>query len=241
MAGDVASPRVVVVAPARPSTPPCSRATGRASRRGSSSSARGRSIDEVEAGDAAHRAALRDRVAAPSRPTGAAPASSAADLDRFLFEPSDVVVTVGPSGLVANVAKYLDGQPVHRRQSRIRRYDGAVLGPAPRRRCAAADPRRRRRSGARLEERTMVEARRSTTASGVLALNEVFVGHRIAPVGALPAPLRRAASEHQSSSGIVVTTGSARRGPGRVANGDGAATAPGRGGQREPAPAIWTA
>ena len=72
---------------------------------------RGRSIDEVEARDAAHRAAL-------ATVSGAIPADwrrarvLRMDLDRFLFEPSDVVVTVGPSGLVANVAKYLDGQPV---------------------------------------------------------------------------------------------------------------------------------
>ena len=34
------------------------------------------------------------------------------DLDRFLFGPEDVVVAVGQDGLVANVAKYLSGQPV---------------------------------------------------------------------------------------------------------------------------------
>src|SRR6266850_1803733 len=33
-------------------------------------------------------------------------------LDRFLFEPEDVIVAVGQDGLVANVAKYLRGQPV---------------------------------------------------------------------------------------------------------------------------------
>ena len=33
-------------------------------------------------------------------------------LARFLFEPGDVVIVVGQDGLVANVAKYLDGQPV---------------------------------------------------------------------------------------------------------------------------------
>src|SRR3954452_15133469 len=35
-----------------------------------------------------------------------------ADLDRFLFEPEDFVLPVGQDGLVANVAKYLRGQPV---------------------------------------------------------------------------------------------------------------------------------
>src|SRR5262245_20081051 len=34
------------------------------------------------------------------------------DLDRFLFEPEDIVIAVGQDGLVANMAKYLDGQIV---------------------------------------------------------------------------------------------------------------------------------
>src|SRR5207237_94538 len=34
------------------------------------------------------------------------------ELDRFLFDPEDVVIAVGQDGLVANVAKYLRGQPV---------------------------------------------------------------------------------------------------------------------------------
>lgn len=35
-----------------------------------------------------------------------------AHFDRFVFAPEDVVIAVGQDGLVANVAKYLDGQPV---------------------------------------------------------------------------------------------------------------------------------
>ncbi len=34
------------------------------------------------------------------------------ELNRFLFEPEDVVIAVGQDGLVANVAKYLSGQMV---------------------------------------------------------------------------------------------------------------------------------
>src|SRR5688572_21069037 len=33
-------------------------------------------------------------------------------LSRFLFEPDDIVVAVGQDGLIANLAKYLSGQPV---------------------------------------------------------------------------------------------------------------------------------
>ena len=72
---------------------------------------RGRSLEEVMERHAAlaatHRAVL-----------GAVPADwrtatvLRGDLDRFLFEPGDVVLALGQDGLVANVAKYLDGQPV---------------------------------------------------------------------------------------------------------------------------------
>ena len=34
------------------------------------------------------------------------------DLDRYAFAPEDIIVIVGQDGLVANVAKYLTGQPV---------------------------------------------------------------------------------------------------------------------------------
>jgi hypothetical protein len=72
---------------------------------------RGRDLDEVTARHEALRAALTQVGAA-------VPADwrrghvDRADLPRFLFAPEDVVVAVGQDGLVANVAKYVDGQPV---------------------------------------------------------------------------------------------------------------------------------
>jgi hypothetical protein len=171
---------------------------------------RGRSIDEVESRDAAHRAAL-------AIVSGAIPADwrrariLRSDLDRFLFEPSDVVVTVGPSGLVANVAKYLDGQPVIG-ISPDAAVDGAVLAPhAP---ADAAALFRLAGSGhAPVQERTMVEAVLDD-GQRVLALNEVFLGH--ASHQSARYLLRSPdGGEHQSSSGIVVTTGTGATGWGR--------------------------
>lgn len=97
-----------------------------------------------------------------------------ADLDRFLFAPEDVVVVVGQDGLVANVAKYLAGQPVtgvnaepdrnpgilvpHSVASAIRMLVPAAEGQAP------------------TEERTMLRTELDTGQT-LLALNEVFVGH----------------------------------------------------------------
>jgi hypothetical protein len=171
---------------------------------------RERSIDDVEARDATHRDALT-AVAAAIPTDWRRGRVERSDLDRFLFEPGDIVVTVGPSGLVANVAKYLDGQPVIGVSPDPAR-DGALL--ARHRPAEAATLIRAAAEGeAGFDERTMVEA---TLDDGqrVLALNEVFIGHRShqsaryvirCPDGA----------EHQSSSGIVVATGTGATGWGR--------------------------
>jgi hypothetical protein len=171
---------------------------------------RGRSIDEVEVRDAAQRAALATIGSAiPSDWRRARLERS--DLDRFLFEPSDVVVTVGPSGLVANVAKYLNGQPVVGVNPDPAR-DGAVL--APHDAADAGDLIRAAAAGrAPIAERTMVEAVLDD-GQRVLALNEVFLGHGSHQSARylLRCPTGQ---EHQSSSGIVVTTGTGATGWGR--------------------------
>src|SRR5688572_1663428 len=71
---------------------------------------RGRSLGEAEERDAAVGDALAAVTAAIPLEWRRAEAERA-DLDRFLFTPEDVVAVVGQDGLVANVAKYLDGQP----------------------------------------------------------------------------------------------------------------------------------
>lgn len=72
-----------------------------------------------------------------------------ADLDRFLFGPEDVIVAVGQDGLVANVAKYLDGQPVLGLNPAPDLYDGvwcACRSPACPRCCLQASRAQRRPS-----------------------------------------------------------------------------------------------
>lgn len=171
---------------------------------------RGRSIEEVEARDAAQREAL-------ITVTSAIPAEwrrariERSDLDRFLFEPADIVVTVGPSGLVANVAKYLDGQPVVGIDPDPAR-DGALLAryrPSDARELITAAA----AGGASIDERTMVEALLDD-GQRVLALNEVFVGHR-SHQSARYLIRCPGGEEHQSSSGVVVTTGTGATGWGR--------------------------
>jgi NAD kinase len=130
------------------------------------------------------------------------------DLDRFLFEPDDIVVALGQDGLVANVAKYLTGQVVVGLNSEPEAYAGILVrhDPAQAREllAAAVEP------GVPEEERTLAECRLDD-AQRLLALNEVFVGH----VSHQTARYRLevgGSSERQMSSGMIVATGTGATG-----------------------------
>jgi hypothetical protein len=171
---------------------------------------RGRSIAEVDGRDDAQRRALAT-IAAGIPPDWRRTRIGRSDLDRFLFEPDDVIVTVGSSGLVANVAKYLAGQPVIGVNPDRTVHAGIVAGHDP---ASVADLLRATVAGrVRLDERTMVEARLDD-GQRILALNEVFLGHASHQSARylLRCP---GGSERQSSSGIVVTTGTGATGWGR--------------------------
>lgn len=131
-----------------------------------------------------------------------------ADLDRFLFAPDDIVVAVGQDGLVANVAKYLDGQPVLGINPDPDRYDGVLVRLRPERLrpllpASLADD-------AEIERRTMVEI---VLDSGerLRALNEIFVGHRSHQSARYRLETSEA-SEDQSSSGLIVASGTGATG-----------------------------
>ena len=124
-------------------------------------------------------------------------------LDRFLFEAEDLVVAVGQDGLVANLAKYLSGQPVIGLNPLPALYDGvlvkhAVAALPPLLAAAAAGK-------ATLERRTMVEARLDD-GQRLLALNEIFVGHR-SHQSARYALRWGGQEERHSSSGVIVASG----------------------------------
>ncbi|MGF1430342.1 hypothetical protein [Kitasatospora sp. LaBMicrA B282] len=172
---------------------------------------RGRSLDEVEQRHQQLQAAL-NAVA------GAVPLDwrrsrvERGDLDRFLFTPEDLVLVVGQDGLVANVAKYLTGQPVIGIDAEPGRNAGVLVRHRP---TDAAELLRLAASPAvtgQLAERTMVEAVADDT-QRLLALNEVYLGqrghqtarYRLAPPGGAPA-------EAQASSGVLVGTGTGATG-----------------------------
>jgi NAD kinase len=130
------------------------------------------------------------------------------DFDRFVFAPEDIVVAVGQDGLVANVAKYLDGQPVLGVNPAPDQYDGVLVRlkvDALARSLTAT-----LRDDIATEHRTMVEA---TTDAGerLLALNEIFVGHR-SHQSARYTLATDEAEENQSSSGLIVASGTGATG-----------------------------
>lgn len=168
---------------------------------------RGRSLDEVDGRHAAVEGALATVTAAIPIDWRRAEVERA-DLDRFLFTPDDLVAVVGQDGLVANVAKYLDGQPVIGVDPEPGRNPGVLVPHAPEGfetvlRAVAAGT-------AAYEARTMVEASLDDGQT-LVALNEIFVGHpshqsaryRLRPEGA---------EERQSSSGLIVSTGTGATG-----------------------------
>lgn len=168
---------------------------------------RGQSLTTIEANhEQLHRTVQRARRLVPAEWRQAQ--VRRADLDRFLFGPEDVIVAVGQDGLVANVAKYLGGQPVLGINPSPNLYDG-VLVRVP------LEQLTRRLVGslvgdAPAERRTMVEARMDNGAH-LLALNEVFVGHRSHQSARYRIVLGDQ-SEDQSSSGLIVASGTGATG-----------------------------
>jgi hypothetical protein len=129
------------------------------------------------------------------------------DLARFLFAPDDLVIIVGQDGLVPNVAKYLRGQMVVGVNPDPARYDGVLC--------------RHRAEGVAqaiawcvapsakafvVERRTLAMATSTGDGQTLLALNEVFVGHRTHQSARYRLGVGEK-SERQSSSGIICSTG----------------------------------
>ncbi len=130
------------------------------------------------------------------------------DLDRFVFEAGDVIVALGPDGLVANIAKYLDNQIVIGLNPMPDIYDGVLVRFAPEQ--AAGLMKLAVENEAQTEKLTMVVA---TLDNGQLlnCLNEVYVGHCSHQSSRYTLRyLDR--QERQSSSGLIVATGTGATG-----------------------------
>lgn len=169
---------------------------------------RGRTLAEVQSrhdalADALHQ--VRAGIPADWRRGGV----ERADLHRFAFEPEDVCLVVGPDGLVANTAKYVTGQPVVGVDPEPGRNPGVLVrhhaGASGAILAALA------RGAARWEDRALVHAELDD-GTGLDALNDVYLGHPSHQSARYRLRLADGATERQSSSGLIVSTGTGATG-----------------------------
>jgi hypothetical protein len=132
---------------------------------------------------------------------------SRADLDRLRFDSDDVVIAIGQDGLVANVAKYLAGQPVIGVNPSPQLFDGVLARHAA---SSLKTVLSELQSGRPTQARTMVQASTSV-GQRLLALNEIFVGHRTHQSARYRLSFSSRQERH-SSSGVIICTGTGATG-----------------------------
>lgn len=123
-------------------------------------------------------------------------------LPNFIFSSRDVVVVLGQDGLVANVLKYLDQQPVVAINPDPQRYDGLLL---PFRVAEVAIVKEVLKQRYRAKAITMAQAQ-VNDGQTLLAVNDFFIGPRY-PLSARYQLQIDGQQENQLSSGIIVSTG----------------------------------
>lgn len=127
------------------------------------------------------------------------------DLERFLFAPDDLILIIGQDGLVPNVAKYLRGQFVVAINPDPDRYDGVLCRHSLATLPGVVAWLRRPSAAFVVEERPLAIAQQSD-GQRILALNEVFVGHRSHQSARYRISTGDSVERH-SSSGLICSTG----------------------------------
>jgi hypothetical protein len=124
-------------------------------------------------------------------------------LPNFIFADNEIIVTIGIDGLVANTAKYLNGQPLVAINPDPAQIDGVLLPfSVSQAASAVADVIRKQ---ARIRQISMAQASLNDGQS-LLAVNDLFIGVR-SHVSARYLIEINKTQEHHSSSGIIVSTG----------------------------------
>jgi NAD kinase len=129
-------------------------------------------------------------------------------LPQFVFDPTDLVIAVGPDGLVVNIGKYLDGQPILAVNPDPAEVEGVLLPFTARNMRDAliaslyGEP--------HMARITMAQAAMSD-GQRLEGFNDLFIGAR-SHVSARYHLTHGASSEEQSSSGILVATGAGSTG-----------------------------
>lgn len=126
----------------------------------------------------------------------------------FTFLPQDIVVTLGQDGLVANTAKYVGSQPIVAVNPDPERFDGILLPFLPEQTKEAVAKVAGQKYRVRLV--TLAEAQ-TNDGQQLRAFNDLFIGAQ-SHVSARYRIRWKGASEPQSSSGILVSTGAGSTG-----------------------------
>lgn len=130
------------------------------------------------------------------------------DLATFGFAPEDIVIPIGQDGLVANIAKYVDQQPVLGINPDPANVAGTLTQFSAREFRAAVSAVVDHR--ATIQQRSIVQARLDD-GQMLQALNEVFIGHRSHQSARYRLRIGER-EERQSSSGLIVATGTGASG-----------------------------
>jgi hypothetical protein len=121
----------------------------------------------------------------------------------FIFNDSDIVIAYGQDGLCANVLKYLHEQPLLGVNPDTKRFDGKLLPFTPQNIAKEMDSVIAGKF--RFEEITVAQAV-TTDGQTLRAVNDFFIGQKT-HISARYRVKWGEASENQSSSGIIVSTG----------------------------------
>ena len=124
-------------------------------------------------------------------------------LPNMIFGEKDIVIAVGQDGLVANVMKYLNGQPLIGVNPDPLRWDGVLLPFEP----GQVEQVLLKTIGQNHAARQVTMAQASTQdGQTMLAVNDLFIGQKT-HVSARYDIMWNQRTEHQSSSGIIISTG----------------------------------
>jgi NAD kinase len=126
----------------------------------------------------------------------------------YVFGKHDLVVTLGQDGLVANVAKYAGGQPIIGVNPDPERFDGVLLPFLPKDAKSAAA---RVIDGLGVTRAVTLAAIQLDDGQRLLAFNDLFIGTKTHTSARYRLAVR-GATEAQSSSGILISTGAGSTG-----------------------------
>lgn len=121
----------------------------------------------------------------------------------LIFGKDDIVIAVGQDGLVANVMKYLDGQPLIGVNPDTKRYEGKLLCFEP----GDMDNVLNRVINRSYSDKSISMAKASTRDGQILyAVNDIFIGINNHTSARYSISYNNI-TENQSSSGVIISTG----------------------------------